>query len=257
MYYNQADYSIYYEKYGQKKKTILILPGWGDTRKTFSYLINQLQENFTIYIIDYPGFGHSPFPNNDLTIYDYANIIREFMSNKKITNPIIIAHSFGGRIATLLSGYYKEEIDKLILIDVAGIKRRKKIKTYIKEKIYKLLKQIKKILPPKIKEKYHKKLLQLFASPDYKSLPPTMSKTFQNIIKEDLRYFLSHINPETLILWGEKDKDTPLKDGKLINKKIKNSALIIYPKGTHYSYLEFPELTYKIIKSFLFSKKDC
>ena len=79
MYYNQDDYSIYYEKYGQKEKVILILPGWGNTRKTFTYLINKLQENFTIYIIDYPGFGNSPFPNKDLTIYDYTNIIRDFM----------------------------------------------------------------------------------------------------------------------------------------------------------------------------------
>lgn len=257
MYYNQDDYSIYYEKYGQKEKTILILPGWGDTRKTFTHLINKLQENFTIYIIDYPGFGNSPFPDKDLTIYDYTNIIRNFMYEKEITNPIIIAHSFGGRIATLLTGYYKEKIDKLILIDTAGIKRRKKFKVWIKEIIYKLLKQIKKILPQSQKEKYHKKLLQIFGSKDYKSLPTNMNKTFQNIIKEDLRFFLPYIDAETLILWGEKDTDTPLKDGKLMHKKIKNSALIIYPKATHYSYLEQPKLTYKIIESFTKENRDC
>ena len=147
MFYNQDDYSIYYEKHGQGEKVILILPGWGDTRKTFTYLINQLKEDFTIYIIDYPGFGNSPFPNHDLTIYDYANIIRDFLNDKKITNPIIIAHSFGGRIATLLSGYYKEQINKLILIDTAGIKRRKKLFIWLKEKTYKILKKFKKILP--------------------------------------------------------------------------------------------------------------
>ena len=134
MFYNQDDYSIYYEKHGQGEKVILILPGWGDTRKTFTYLINQLKEDFTIYIIDYPGFGNSPFPNHDLTIYDYTNIIRDFLYDKKITNPIIIAHSFGGRIATLLSGYYKEQINKLILIDTAGIKRRKKLFIWLKDK---------------------------------------------------------------------------------------------------------------------------
>lgn len=257
MYYNREDYSIYYEKYGQKEKTVIILPGWGDTRKTFDYLINKLKEDCTIYILDYPGFGNSPFPRKDLTIYDYANIIRDFMTDKKITKPIFIAHSFGGRIATLLSGYYKEEIEKMILIDTAGIKRKKKLKVWLKEKLYKILKQIKKLLPKKQKEKYHQKLLQLFASTDYKSLPQNMAKTFQNIIKEDLKYTLPYIETETLILWGEKDKDTPLKDGKLLQKKIKDSALIIYPKATHFSYLTYPKLTYKIIKSFILSKKDC
>ena len=248
MYYNRDDYSIYYEKYGEKDKVILILPGWGDTRKTFTYLINYLKDNFTIYILDYPGFGNSPFPSKDLTIYDYTNIIRDFMTDKKITNPIIIAHSFGGRIATLLSGYYKEKIDKLIMIDIAGIKRKKSFFLWLKEKLYKLLKLIKYILPKKLKDKYHQQLLKLFGSTDYKTLPNKMYQTFKNIISEDLKYYLPYIEQETLIIWGKKDKATPLKDGRLINKKIKNSALIIYKQASHFSYLEYPLLTSRIIE---------
>ena len=255
MYYNRDDYSIYYEKYGEKDKVILILPGWGDTRKTFTYLINYLKDNFTIYILDYPGFGNSPFPSKDLTIYDYTNIIRDFMTDKKITNPIIIAHSFGGRIATLLSGYYKEKIDKLIMIDIAGIKRKKSFFLWLKEKLYKLLKLIKYILPKKLKDKYHQQLLKLFGSTDYKTLPNKMYQTFKNIISEDLKYYLPYIEQETLIIWGKKDKATPLKDGSLINKKIKNSALIIYKQASHFSYLEYPLLTSRIIEKFL-SKRD-
>lgn len=255
MYYNRDDYSIYYEKYGEKDKVILLLPGWGDTRKTFTYLINYLKDNFTIYILDYPGFGNSPFPSKDLTIYDYTNIIRDFMTDKKITNPIIIAHSFGGRIATLLSGYYKEKIDKLIMIDIAGIKRKKSFFLWLKEKLYKLLKLIKYILPKKLKDKYHQQILKLFGSTDYKTLPNKMYQTFKNIISEDLKYYLPYIEQETLIIWGKKDKATPLKDGRLINKKIKNSALIIYKQASHFSYLEYPLLTSRIIEKFL-SKRD-
>ena len=81
MYYNHENYSIYYEKYGDKEKNIIILPGWGDTRKTFYNIINNLKENYTVYIFDYPGFGNSIFPNKDLTIFDYANIIRNFLND--------------------------------------------------------------------------------------------------------------------------------------------------------------------------------
>lgn len=254
MYYNKDDYSIYYEKYGKSEKTILILPGWGNTRKTFDYLINWLKNNFTVYIIDYPGFGNSPFPNHNLTIYDYTNIIRDFLTDKKIINPIIIAHSFGGRIATLLTGYYKEKIDKLILIDIAGIKRKKAPRIWLKEKIYKLLKSIKKILPKKLKETYHQKLIKIFGSSDYKVLPKEMYQTFQNVIKEDLKYYLSYIESETLLIWGKKDKDTPIKDARYINKKIRDSALIVYPEADHFSYLEYPILTANIIEEFLINK---
>ena len=251
MYYSKNTNSMYYEKHGNGKKTIIILPGWGDTRKTFNMLINYFENDYTIYIFDYPGFGRSIFPEYDLTIYDYTNIIRDFMENENIVNPIVIAHSFGGRIATLLSGYYKEQIDKLILLDVAGIKPHKNIIKIIKTSIYKFLKKIKYILPKRKRNLYLKRLLKLFGSSDYKALDQTMYQTFKNIINEDLKYYYQNINIKTLIIWGKKDKSTPLKDAKFINKKIKNSSLVIYKNGSHFSYLNYPNLTNKIIEEFL------
>ena len=67
----------------------------------------------------------------------------------------------------------------------------------------------------------------------------------------DLTNYLSSINTNTLILWGEKDTDTPLKDGKLMHKKITNSELIIFPNCTHYCYLENTYVIIKIILCFL------
>lgn len=61
MYINIKDISIYYEKHGMGKQVIFILPGWGDNRQTFDYLISALKDYFTIYIIDYPGFGKFKF----------------------------------------------------------------------------------------------------------------------------------------------------------------------------------------------------
>ena len=153
MFFKTDNLSIYYEKYGNKKDTILILPGWGNTRSTFYHIINYFKDNYTIYIIDYPSFGNSPIPNKELTIYDYSNIIKKFIEQEKIT-PIIIAHSFGGRIASILIGKDNLKVKKLILMDVAGIKRFN-LKVFIKEKIYKLLKKLIKLLP-KLKQNYYK-----------------------------------------------------------------------------------------------------
>lgn len=251
MYFNDKDVSIYYEKHGVKQKTILILPGWGNTRTTFTNIINFFKDNYTIYIIDYPGFGNSPIPEKELTIYDYANIIRDFLDEMQIKNPIIIAHSFGGRIATLLTGYYKEKIDKIIMIDVASIKPRKSLKALFKQTTYKILKKLTHLLPKLKQEYYHQKLLKIFASTDYQNLPNKMHKTFKNIVNENLVYYLKNIESETLLLWGKLDKDTPLKDGYKMNNLIKNSALIIFPKGNHFSYLQYPYLTNQIINEFI------
>lgn len=255
MYFNTKNISIYYEKYGTKDKVILILPGWGNTRTTFTSIINFFKEDYTIYIIDYPGFGNSPIPQDELTIYDYTNIIRDFLEENNIVNPIIIAHSFGGRITTLLAGYYKEKIDKIIYIDAATIKPRKTFKRFLKEKTYKLLKKLTKIFP-KLKQEYYKqKLLKIFGSSDYQNLPPSMHKTFQNIVNENLVYYLKSIESEVLLLWGKLDDTTPLKDGYKMNNLLKDSALIIFPKGNHFSYLQYPYLTNQIILEFIKNQK--
>ena len=93
------------------------------------------------------------------------------------------------------------------------------------------------LLPLEKKYLVRKKLFQLFSSNDYYSLPPNMYITFKNIIKEDLTKYYKKINIKTLIIWGEKDIDTPLKDAKKLNKIIKNSKLITYKNENHFSYL--------------------
>lgn len=253
MYITIEDITLYYEVYGNKKQNIVILPGWGDNRLTFDYLIDYLKDHFTIYILDYPGFGNSSLPKKDLTIYDYTNLIDQFINSLQIDNPILFGHSFGGRIIILLTSFLKRKYKKILLIDAAGIKHFS-LKLFLKQKIYKLLKKIKYLLPKKYQKKYQKKLFNYFASSDYKQINKTLAKTFQNVIKTDLKKYLSNINHETLIIWGENDNITPLEDGIIMNKKIKNSALIKIEKTGHFPYLEKKYLVSRII--FEYIKKD-
>ena len=83
-----------------------------------------------------------------------------------------------------------------------------------------------------------------------------MRNTFKNIIKEDLKKYYKNIKVETLIIWGEKDIDTPLKDAYKLNKIIKNSGLIILKNLPHYSYLYNPYRINKIIEIFLKEKAE-
>ena len=245
------DFNIYYEKIGTGKENIIILPGWGNTRPTFEYMIGSLKNNYTIYIIDYPGFGNSSFPNRDLTIYDYADLMKNFINILNIKNPIIITHSFGTRIALILNSKLKIKFKKLIIIDGAGIKKKRNIFFKVKQISYKLLKKIGNILPNKIKNLYIKKLINIFGSEDYKSLNDNMKKTFSNIVNEDLSYLLKDVKSETLLIWGEKDYDTPLCDAIKMNSIIADSGLIIIKNGTHFSYLDAPFYINKIIIEFI------
>lgn len=242
--------NLHIEKYGNGKQNILILPGWGDTRNTFEKIIEILQHKYTIYILDYPGFGKSTFPEKDLTIYNYAELIQKLMIKLKIKNPTIIAHSFGARITILLENL-KVKINKIIIINGAGIKNKKNFFQLIKQTTYKILKKTIQLFPKKKKEKYLSKLINTFGSTDYKTLPNNMKKTFSNIVNEDLTKYLKSIKTETLLIWGENDKETPLKNGIKMNKLIENSGLITIKNGTHFLYIDMFHYITKIILEFL------
>ena len=245
------DFNIYYEKIGSGKENIIILPGWGNTRPTFNLMIDALKKYYNVYILDYPGFGNSSFPNRNLTIYDYAELIQNFINILDIKEPIVITHSFGTRIALILNAKLKIKFKKLIIIDGAGIKNKKCILLKSKQFLYKLLKKLSIIFPKKFKKLYLKKLVNIFGSADYKSLNDNMKKTFSNIVSEDLSYLLKDISSETLLIWGEKDCDTPLKDGIKMNNSIVDSGLIIIKNGTHFSYLDVPFYVNNIIIEFV------
>lgn len=251
MYYKFLDFELFYEKIGEGKNNILILPGWGDTRKTFTKIINHFKDSCTIYIIDYPGFGNSPFPNKDLTIYDYSLLIKNFIIDLEIDNPFIIAHSFGGRIATILTGVLNLKINKMLFMDIAGIRPRKSLKCKLKEKIYKLKKKFINLFFKVRKKEMLEKLRKKYGSTDYNSLSTNMLTTFKNVINEDLKEYYKNINSEVLIIWGAKDIDTPLKDAYFINKHIKKSHLIIFPLGDHFTYLEYSDAINLIIENFI------
>lgn len=251
MYFKYKGINLYYEKYetDDNKDNIVILPGFGDTRKTFNNLIYHLKDNYNIYILDFPGFGKTVFPTYDLTIYDYSQLVHEWINYLEIDDPTLIGHSFGGRIIITLCGYYKYDYKNIILIDSAGIKPKKNIFKVLKVKIYKLLKKIIK------NKKISTFITKLFSSEDYKSIPNNMKKTFQNIVNEDLTEYLKDIRANTLIIWGNEDTATPLKDGIKMNKLISNSELIILKDTNHYAYLGREYLVSEIINKQLESKK--
>ena len=242
---------IFYEKYGNKKKTIIILPGWGDNRRTFNSIIKSLKDNYTIYIFDYPGFGNSPTPDTDLTIYDYSKIIISFINKMKIKNPILIGHSFGGRIIITLNGYYKIPIKKIVLISSAGIINKRTKKQKIRQIIYKLLKKIGFILPSNIKKRYLDKLIKIFGSNDYKNLNESLRKTFINIVREDLSKYLRNIASNTLLIWGENDSSTPINDAYTMNNLIQKSKLITLENCNHFCYIEKKDIVIKLISDFI------
>ena len=113
------------------------------------------------------------------------------------------------------------------------------------------LKKCSILIPRKKRSLYLKRLIYIFGSSDCKKLNKNMYNSFIKVVNEDLKCYYSYISTKTLLIWGKKDKSTPVRDAKYMKRHIKDSTLFIYPKAGHFSYLEYIEVTNQIIEEFL------
>jgi len=102
-------------------------------------------------------------------------------------------------------------------------------------------------LPDKLEEK----LRQKYGSRDYNALDEEMRKTFVKVISLDLTDRLPLIEQPTLLLWGDKDTETPLWMGQKMEKLIPDAGLVVLEGGTHFAYLEQVQRFNAIARHFL------
>ena len=227
---------INYEVEGEGKPVIL-LHGWLASLETMKPLQNHLSKYFKVYNVDIIGFGKSELPDNPMNTNGYGDFLNSFINTLKIENPILIGHSNGGRTILNYAGRNLGKINKIVLIDSAGIKPKRKPSYYFKIYTFKLVKNTVKLLPKKC-DKLREKALSKFGSSDYKSSPEVLRKTMNIILNEDQRKIMPNINVPTLMIWGDKDTATPLEDAKKMEKLIPNSGIAVLEGAGHFSYLD-------------------
>lgn len=236
---------VYFEKKGEGNP-IILLHGWGANISLFESITELLKTKYTVYAIDLPGFGKSEEPDTQYKLDDYVDLIFQFIIDLDIYNPILLGHSFGGRIAIKFASLYK--VNKLILVDSAGLKQKNFIKTKTKILLYKLKKKYYKLTKNVIK---YNDLLINSGSTDYKEASIIMKKILVNVTNEYLDKYLKDITCDTLIIWGKKDDVTPYYNAIKLKKKIKNAGLVTLEGVGHFPFIESKKTFNKILKSYL------
>lgn len=231
---------ISYIQYGEGEDVVL-LHGWGQNIKMMDPIGEKLKNKYRVTIVDLPGHGDTKEPESPITIYDYADIVKEFLEKLNIENPIIIGHSFGGRIGIIYASLYKTK--KLILLGAPCIRAKQhdglKVKT---------LKTLKKVPLLNKLEGFAKRHI---GSRDYRNASEVMRKILVNTVNEDLTECAKKIKCPTLLIWGTNDTEAPIEDAQKLEKIIADCGLVVYEGGSHYTYLEFLIPVCKVIKTFI------
>lgn len=220
----------------------MFLHGYLADRNSFYQQIKFFERDFEVFAPDFKGFGENTQMEYPYSLDDYVQDLKEYMYKNAITQPHVVAHSFGGRVALKSASMNEQIFDKLVLTGCAGMKPKVTLKKIAKKTAFSLL----KTFVPKQK-------LKKFYSSDYLALDSVMKQSFIKIVSEHLDKELANIKNPTLLIFGNRDKQTPIYMAERLKKGIKDSKLIIFENAGHFCFLDKPIKFNVEVKEFLLS----
>lgn len=251
MFIKIENLNIHYKLKGEGDPVIL-LHGWGCDLGIFASVQNHLSKRYAVYAIDLPGCGLSSNPEKVWSSQEYADLIAEFISILKIKKPILLGHSFGGKVIVRLVASTFVDAKKIVLIGSSGIQLPKPLRIKLKIYFFKCVKIIanlpvlKTILGSRF-ELYKRK----FGSDDYRNSSGVMRKILVKTVGENIIKLLPKIKVPTLLIWGGKDSATPIRAGEIMHKAILGSKLVVFDKSGHFSFLDEGEKFTNELNKFL------
>ncbi len=217
--YRENSFTLSYEILNPiATSAILILHGWGSHKELMKQAFAKQLPTLKHLYLDLPGFGKSSNPMI-LTTDDYAKIIKVFLEQINTEPDIVIGHSFGGKVATLL------DAPCLVLLSSSGVLIQKPWKVKLAIKLSKLIKPL-----------GGNRLKKMFRSADVQGMSTQMYETFKNVVDEDFEPYFAICKSKTLCFWGKVDTATPPYTGEKIASLIKNSQFYLLD-GDHYFFL--------------------
>lgn len=216
--------NVHYILLGNGPPVILLHGGagdWHEWRRSLAFLAR----TSTVYALDLPGFGRSDPPDRPVTPLWFSSFLGDFMDALQLDSASLLGHSLGGSIALAFALDFPERVNRLVLIDSAGLGELSRTG----RRRLSLIMGIKRILG---KEKV----------PRYA------------VGKWDEWLFLGRLptlRPPVMLVWGEKDPYLPVSQARLAHRLLPNSRLHIFPGCHHAPHRERPAEFNELVSQFL------
>lgn len=226
---------------------VLVLHGWGAHLEAVEPIVAALEGETRVVALDLPGFGQSDPPPEPWDADDYMRFVLRFLDELGVERCHVLGHSFGGRVAICLAAERTERVGRLLLCDAAGLRPKRGMKYRAKVSVAKAGKVAGRLGAEGLQDRLRSKV----ASSDYLNASEAMRGTFRRVIEQDLSDRLPRIGATTLLVWGDRDDDTPLWMAHRMEELIPDAGLAVFEGAGHYSYADEPGRFGSVARLFL------
>jgi pimeloyl-ACP methyl ester carboxylesterase len=193
-----ADGLFFADVIGTDRPRVLALHGWGRSHADFKTVL----AGFDAVSVDFPGFGASPQPVTGWGSADYANAVRpawELFDEP----PVVVGHSFGGRVAVHLA--QGMPMRALVLIGVPLIRPPSNRKAAPAFRMMRRLHRLGLVSDQRIET-----VRQRYGSVEYRATSGVMREVFVRVVNESYEEQLDRLTVPVKMLWGSLDTAAPL-----------------------------------------------
>lgn len=201
-----GDGNLFGEPYGEGPVRVVWLHGWARQRQDFSACATALAERGVASVVfDLPGFGSSPLPTVAGGARLYATLLAGALAEIAEEPLILVGHSFGGRIATVLGANFPELVAGIVLTGVPLLRSGAATKPPLR---YRVLRSLHR--KGVVSDERMEAARQRFGSTDYRNARGVLRQVLVATVNESYETELAQIKAPVAMVWGERDLEVPL-----------------------------------------------
>ncbi|MDQ6785363.1 MAG: alpha/beta hydrolase [Acidobacteriota bacterium] len=236
---------IFYLEAGDvKNPTVVLLHGLGSSTVSWQFNVTALAQKYHVVVPDQIGFGKSDKPLLKYRVGTYTDFLDKFLSELKIERASLVGNSLGGWVAADYALKYPARVERIVLVDAAGLKPSEVDLNRIYALNYSTRDEVRTLLKLVF---YNQTVFGNEAFVD-QSLSVrvavndgyTINSLIDSIKRNEdfLNGRLGGIKQPTLIVWGKQDGLLPLTDAQTFKAQIANSQLVVFDQCGHAPQVE-------------------
>ncbi len=116
--------------HGAAGPPVLILHGLLGSARNWSSVAKKLGATHQVFALDLRNHGASPWA--DAMSYDQmADDVRAFLARQGLASAAVIGHSMGGKVAMRLALTHAQQVERLVVVDIAPVAYRRSFNAYV------------------------------------------------------------------------------------------------------------------------------